>query len=158
MLRILEPSSAPISYVAYLLMLMLMLVNRCCAFSVQLLSPSLAFATSSMQSPRIFFLERENLNLTLLGYLPDCVSDDQNVAFLFQFIRCLAVRAELLKYSKMVMVFSIIIKHNPWRHKPHLCLPLDRELVWCRGPQVPGLVCSPGTSEKVIEKEESACR
>ena len=44
-----------------------------------------------------FFFLRENLNLTLVGYLPDCVSDDQNVAFLFQFIRCLAVHAELLK-------------------------------------------------------------
>lgn len=102
-----------------------------------------------------FFLERENLNLTLVGYLPDCVSDDQNVAFLFQFIRCLAVRAELLKYSKKVTMYNIIIKHNPWWRKPHLCLPLDRELVWCRGPPVPGLVCSPGTSEKVIGKEEN---
>ena len=130
-----------------------MLVSRCCVFSVQLLSPSLAFATSSMRSPRIFFFLREHLKLTLVGYLPDCVSDDQNVAFLFQFKRCLAVRAELLKNSKMVMMFNII-KCNPRRHKPHLCLPLDRELVWCRGPQVPGLVCSPGISEKVIGKEE----
>ena len=102
---------------------------------------------------RFFFL-REKLNLTLVGYLPDGVSDDQNVAFLFQFKRCLAVRAELLKHSKMAMMFNIIIKHNPWRHKPHLCLPLDREPVWCQDPQVPGLVCSPGTSEKVIGKEE----
>ena len=93
-------------------MLMLMLVNRCCAFSVQLLSPSLAFATFSMRSPMIFFFLRENLNRTLVDYLPDCVSDDQNVAFLFQFIRCLAVRAELLKYSKMVMMFNIT--KNPW--------------------------------------------
>ena len=47
------------------------------------------------------------MNLTLVGYLPDCVSDDQNVAFLFQFIRCLAVRAELLKYSKMTSRLNI---------------------------------------------------
>ena len=51
-------------------MLILMLVNRCCAFLVQLLSPSLAFATFSMRSPRIFFFLREKFEFNTLRLPP----------------------------------------------------------------------------------------